>query len=136
MVFELDEEAFSGYFSNEELADLSEDDIATVITERDITKMCDQLDHSMGSYMDYFQILCILLSAVLIYLLTKLIIEKNANAISMVKILGYENREINSLYLTSTTWVVILSILLSLLLSTWTIYGIYGYESGMEGDLV
>ena len=46
---------------------------------------------------------------------------------SMVKILGYENREINSLYLTSTTWVVILSILLSLLLSTWTIYGIYGY---------
>lgn len=44
MVFELDEEAFSGYFSNEELADLSEDDIATVITERDITKMCDQLD--------------------------------------------------------------------------------------------
>ena len=57
MVFELDEEAFSGYFSNEELTDLSEDDIATVITERDITKMCDQLDHSMGSYMDYFQIL-------------------------------------------------------------------------------
>ena len=45
----------------------------------------------------------------------------------MVKILGYENREINSLYLISTTWVVILSILLSLLLSTWTIYGIYGY---------
>ena len=72
MVFELDEEAFSGYFSNEELTDLSEDDIATVITERDITKMCDQLDHSMGSYMDYFQILCILLSAVLIYLLTNI----------------------------------------------------------------
>ena len=108
MVFELDEEAFSGYFSNEELADLSEDDIATVITERDITKMCDQLDHSMGSYMDYFQILCILLSAVLIYLLTKLIIEKNENAISMTKILGYENKEIASLYLLSTTIVVVI----------------------------
>ena len=35
-------------------------------TEQDITKMCDQLDHSMGSYMSYFQILCILLSEVLI----------------------------------------------------------------------
>ena len=116
MVFELDEEAFSGYFSNEELADLSEDDIATVITERDITKMCDQLDHSMGSYMDYFQILCILLSAVLIYLLTKLIIEKNENAISMTKILGYENKEIASLYLLSTTIMVVIEDAVSVVL--------------------
>ena len=37
----------------------------------DITKMADQLDHSMGSYMTYFQVLCILLAAVMIYLLTK-----------------------------------------------------------------
>ena len=115
-LFELDEEAFSGYFSNEELADLSEDDIATVITERDITKMCDQLDHSMGSYMDYFQILCILLSAVLIYLLTKLIIEKNENAISMTKILGYENKEIASLYLLSTTIMVVIEDAVSVVL--------------------
>lgn len=118
MVFELDEEAFSGYFSNEELTDLSEDDIATVITERDITKMCDQLDHSMGSYMDYFQILCILLSAVLIYLLTKLIIEKNENAISMTKILGYENKEIASLYLLSTTIMVVIEDAVSVVLGT------------------
>ena len=71
--------------------------------------MCDQLDHSMGSYMSYFQILCILLSAVLIYLLTKIIIEKNETAISMTKILGYENREIASIYLLSTTIVVIVA---------------------------
>ena len=57
--------------------------------------------------MQYFQILCILLSAVLIYLLTKIIIEKNENAISMTKILGYENREIASLYLLSTTMILI-----------------------------
>ena len=80
-----------------------ESSIATVITEREITKTCDQLDHSMGAYMRYFQILCILLSAVMIYLLTKIIIEKNENAISMTKILGYENSEIARLYLLSTT---------------------------------
>ena len=57
--------------------------------------------------MTYFQYLCILLSAVLIYLLTKLIIEKNENEISMTKILGYENREIESLYLLSTTIVLV-----------------------------
>ena len=34
--------------------------------------------------------------------------EKNENAISMVKILGYENREIARLYLLSTTIVLVL----------------------------
>lgn len=115
-VFDLEEDEFSGYLADSEITDIAEEDIATVITEQDITKMCDQLDHSMGSYMDYFQILCILLSAVLIYLLSKIIIEKNENAISMTKILGYENREIASLYLLSTTIILIISDVISVVL--------------------
>ena len=79
-VFDLKENAFSGFLSDSEIMDIDEDNIATTITIHDITKMADQLDHSMGSYMTYFQILCILLAAVMIYLLTKLIIEKNENA--------------------------------------------------------
>lgn len=116
--FGLEEGAFSGYLSDSEISDLEEENIATVITERDITKMCDQLDHSMGSYMQYFQVLCMLLSAVLIYLLTKIIIEKNETAISMTKILGYENREIASLYLLSTTIVLVIADALSVVLGT------------------
>ena len=105
--FELEEDEFTGYLSDSELTDIAQDEIATVITVRDITKMCDQLDHSMGAYMQYFQVLCILLSAVMIYLLTKIIIEKNETSISMTKILGYENREIASLYLLSTSMVLV-----------------------------
>ena len=108
-VFDLEEGEFSGYMSDSEITDIEEKNIATVITEREITKMCDQLDHSMGAYMQYFQFLCILLSAVLIYLLTKIIIEKNENAISMAKILGYENQEIARLYLLSTTMILIVA---------------------------
>lgn len=108
IIFDAAEEAFSGYLSDTEITDIDEAQVAAVITEQDLTKMCDQLDHSMGNYMKYFQVLCILLSAVLIYLLTKIIIEKNENPISMVKILGYENREIAGLYLFSTTIVVVI----------------------------
>ena len=117
-LFELGKEEFTGYISDTEITDIEEDKIATVITKEDITKMCDQLDHSMGAYMQYFQILCILLSAVLIYLLTKLIIEKNETAISMAKILGYENREIASLYLLSTTMVVVVAYTISVILGS------------------
>ena len=117
-VFDLKENAFSGFLSDSEITDIDEDNIATTITIHDITKMADQLDHSMGSYMTYFQILCILLAAVMIYLLAKLIIEKNENAISMTKILGYENKEIASLYLLSTSIVVIISDAVSVILGT------------------
>ena len=117
-VFDLKENEFSGFLSDSRITDIDEENIATTITIRDITKMADQLDHSMGSYMNYFQILCILLAAVMIYLLTKLIIEKNENAISMTKILGYENKEIASLYLLSTSIVVVIADLISVILGT------------------
>lgn len=117
-IFNLDDKAFTGYFSDEKIIDLADEQVASIITEREITKMCEQLEHSMGSYMTYFQYLCVMLSAVLIYLLTKLIIEKNETAISMTKILGYENREIASLYLTATTIVVIVEAAVSVVLGT------------------
>ena len=115
-LFDLKDEAFTGYFSNEKLDDITKDQVVNIISRQDFTKMADQLDHSMGSYMTYFQVLCILLSVVMIYLLTKLIIEKNENAISMTKILGYENQEIASLYLLSTTIVVVIEDILSVFL--------------------
>lgn len=117
-VFETKEDEFSGYFSDDKITDIDEKNIATVITKRDITKMCDQLDHSMGSTMSYFEVLCILLSAVLMYLLTKIIIEKNENAISMTKVLGYKNGEIAGLYLLSTSIVVVVADAVSVILGT------------------
>ncbi len=104
---------FTGYLSNTEITDIDENDIATVITVSTFTKMATQLDHSMEAYMVYFQYLCILISAILIYLLTKIIVEKNEVSISMTKILGYTNREVASLYLHSTTIVVLIFICIS-----------------------
>lgn len=117
-IFDLKDNQFSGFLSDTKIKDIDENNIATTITIHDITKMADQLDHSMGAYMSYFQVLCILLAAVMIYLLTKLIIEKNETAISMTKILGYENKEIASLYLVSTSIVVVLADLISVVIGT------------------
>lgn len=117
-VFGLEDGEFTGYLSNSELDDISADNIAAVITQHDITKMCDQLDHSMGAYMQYFQVLCILLSAVMIYLLTKIIIEKNENAISLTKILGYDSKEIAGLYLISTSIILVIADAASVILGS------------------
>lgn len=108
-VFERDKGEFSGYMSNEPITDIDEKYIAKRITSDDITKLARQLDHSMGSYMLYFQYVCVIVAGIIIYLLTKIIIEKNEVSIAMTKILGYTDGEIASLYLITTGIVVLVS---------------------------
>ena len=132
--FDEEEDYFTGFMANEEIKGVSDKYIATTITEDDILKISRQLDHSIGGYMVYFQYACIILSAILIYLLTKIIIEKNENAISMVKILGYENKEISSLYMTSTTFVVIVSCIIGIVAGYFAMNIIFQkYLMKMEG---
>lgn len=107
--FEKDSDEFSGYMSDSKITDIDEEYIAKEITSEDMVKVAKQLDHSMGSYMLYFQYVCMIVAAIILYLLTKIIIEKNERAISMTKILGYENGEIASLYLIPTGIVVFIT---------------------------
>lgn len=124
-IFDKEEGYFNGYFSDEELTEIDEAYIASCITEEDLTKLSRQLDISMGNMFYMVNVFAVVLSALLIYLLTKLILEKNTTSISMVKILGYENGEIARLYLLATTGVVILSIALSLVISNLVLKAIY-----------
>ena len=57
----------------------------------------------------------VMIYMIVIYLLSKIIIEKNAQSISMTKILGYTNGEISRLYIMSTMLVVIIELLIMFL---------------------
>ncbi len=122
---------FSGYFSNEKLTDIDETMVASVITEHDLTVMADQLDDSMGRIFPMFGGFAILIYILMIYLLAKIIVEKNASSISMIKILGYSDQEASKLYNRATSIVVILSLLLSAPLCLAVIKFIY-YTMMME----
>ena len=67
----------------------------------------------------------VIIFLVVIYLLSKVIIEKNAQSISMVKILGYSNGEISRIYILSTSLVVVLCLLLSFPVETILMKGIF-----------
>ncbi|MBE6719255.1 MAG: ABC transporter permease [Ruminococcaceae bacterium] len=113
-VFNKDDDYFTGYFSNEELTDIGEDSIAAVITEADLIKMVTQLESSMLDFMVVFKALGIVIFLLLMYILTKQIIEKNTKSIAMAKILGFTNIEIGRLYLIMTSFAVLVSLLLSI----------------------
>ncbi|MBQ3565748.1 MAG: ABC transporter permease [Oscillospiraceae bacterium] len=112
--FDIDAENFAGYFSSTEITDIEKMYIATEITEEDLTKTSRQMKNSfdgMGGLLSAFGIIIFML---IIYMLSKIIIEKNAQSVSMTKILGYSDREINSLYITTTSIVVIASLILTM----------------------
>ncbi|MCQ4773151.1 ABC transporter permease [Lacrimispora saccharolytica] len=111
--FDLEDDYYSGYFSDTPITDIRKKYIGSVVDLDALTKISRQLDVSMGSMMKMVNGFAIMIYMVLIYLLSKIIIEKNAQSISMVKILGYTNWEISRLYILSTTIVVVICLLVS-----------------------
>lgn len=115
--FDYDKDYFTGYFSKSEITDIDEHYIATEITVDDLTKVSRQLTKSMGGMMNILVGFGIIMYVLIIYLLSKIIIEKNAQSISMTKILGYKNSEINGIYIATTAIVVIVTLLITIPLS-------------------
>ena len=105
---------YPGYFSNEELTDLTQKNIAMTISKEDLTKTSRQLRLSMGGMAVLFQGFGVIMFALLLYLLSKVVIEKNAQSISMAKILGYSDKEINRLYIRTTTIVSVVSLIVTI----------------------
>ena len=138
-LFDLGSDYFSGFLSDSEITDIDPKYIGSVIDLDSLSKISRQLNVSMGSMMyllDGFSIRAFMISDLS---LSKIIIEKNAQSISMAKILGYTNHEINRLYITATTIVVVLSLILTIPLANITIEEIckvaFAQFSGMAAIL-
>ena len=112
--FDLGSGYYGGYFSDAPLTEIKEEYIGSVINLDTLTAVTRQLMVSMGASMGLVNGFAVMIFFVVVYLLSKMIIEKNAQSISMTKILGYSGIEIARLYLLSTTVVVVLCLATSL----------------------
>ena len=84
--------------------------------------------------MEVFKYVLIVMAAALIYLLAKIIIEKNEHAISMVKILGFMNGEIGALYIVPTAIVVVLFSLISFVVGYYLMLWVFAvFMQQMDG---
>ena len=110
--FGKDADDFTGFFSDIEITDIDADEIATVITETDLTKVAGQMKTSLGGFMELFKYFGAVMLVLLMYLMTKQVIEKNMQSIAMTKILGFYNGEIGALYLLMSFAVVLISMAL------------------------
>ncbi len=109
-----DAQTLNGYLSSEELTEIPQDSIYTVITTKDLQAASDQMSLSMGDVFTLFDVFAIILFLLIIYLLAKIVVEKSATSIAMMKILGFNPLETARAYNLSTGIVVAVSELIAI----------------------
>lgn len=107
-----DEDHFSGYASDEEL-EIDQRYLATDITPESMSSSADQMQESFGDMMDMVVAFAIPVYLILVYLLTKTVIDRSSRYISYMKVFGYHNPEITRLYVRAITMTVLVSLIAS-----------------------
>ncbi len=108
---QIDAQSVVGYFSNEKLSELDDVYVSKIITKKDLTKVSDQLTVSFRNMVGIFVGIGGVIFVLLMFLLSKQIIERNQQSIAMTKILGFTTKEIARLYIVATGIVVMVSLI-------------------------
>lgn len=111
---------FNGYASDESL-DIDSLYLVNDLTPSDMDKIVAQMEDSMGGMGNLLKTVAVLIALILMYLLTKTVIDHSARSISYMKVFGYRDDEINRLYIDSITATVIVSVIASIPLIIWVL---------------
>jgi putative ABC transport system permease protein len=105
--------------------DIDDDYIFSETSSNNIVKSAESLTSMLLPIIVILIGLSSILFVISMYLLLKLMIDKSIQSISLVKIFGYNQREINKLYLGSSLYTVIFSAVISIPVSLIIVKGIY-----------
>jgi putative ABC transport system permease protein len=111
--------SYMGLWSTEKL-DLPEERLLATVTVEDMRKAFDTMTKPLQSAIGIIAFMAFIIGLVVIYVVTSLTIEENKDNISLMKVLGYRKKEVYSLILNSSSFIVVLGYILGvpLLLSS------------------
>ncbi len=99
--------------SNKE-QDIPEEYEYACVSKEDIVDASDTIVSMLKSMIVMLLGAAVIVGIVSIYLLVKILVDKEKNHISLIKVFGYQKREIRKLYLNITFYVVMFSIIISI----------------------
>lgn len=108
-----DKSYFNTYLSNDKL-DINKNYIYSETTSKNIIKSAKNMTSMMLPIVIVLIVFSSILFIISMYLLLKLMIDKSISSISLVKIFGFNQGEINKLYLGSSLYTVIFSAAISI----------------------
>lgn len=121
-VFGEDKNYINTLFSEEPL-DIEQGRLETIITRSDLQESALRLYEGIEIVIDLVVFVSVILFVIVMYLLMKMMTGKATFSISLLKVMGYKEREVRKIYLGSGLYTVILTLLLALPLS----YQIVGF---------
>ncbi|MBR2749667.1 MAG: FtsX-like permease family protein [Clostridiales bacterium] len=125
---------YNTVFSDSEIQGIDERFISTVVTKEKVADSAKQMKTLMASLIVMLTAVGIICYVIVMFMLTKMVIEKNALNISLLKVFGYRNKEVNKLYLSQTQWIIILSVIVFLPLQYFLIGKLWpGMLNSMSG---
>ena len=104
-----DVNTYNSYVSNEKL-DIDEEYLVKYVTRADMVGTAKEMMAMFEGVLLIINIFSVIIYMILMYILTKTVVEKNAIPISFMKVFGYNDKEIGKLYLNATTFTVIVSL--------------------------
>jgi len=105
--------SYIGLYSKEKL-DIDENLIFKVESKKEIEEAFKSMTEPMKYSLTIMAVFAIIIALIVIYVITSIIVEENKGNISMLKILGYKEQEINSLILNTGKIPVIIGYLFSI----------------------
>ncbi|MEL7662122.1 FtsX-like permease family protein [Acetobacterium wieringae] len=124
--FGQEEDYYNTLMSDQEL-DIEAGRIATVITVDKMVAAARQMFTMMYGLVITILGASVLLFVIVMYLLVKMMIDKSTFSISLIKVFGYNEREIKKLYLGTTFYTVAFSTLVAIPLSKMIINKVFPY---------
>ncbi|WP_251859664.1 FtsX-like permease family protein [Clostridium sp. Marseille-Q2269] len=106
-------DSYIGLYSKEKLS-LDENFIFKVESKKETTEAFKAMTEPMKYSLSIMAIFAFIIALIVIYVITSIIVEENKLNISMLKILGYKGKEINSLILNTGKFPVIVGYLISI----------------------
>ena len=129
-LLDMDIDAYNCILSNEKI-DIDESLINKVIVRDDLLGAANQMISSFATVINFVKIFSIIVYMVVLYIITKVVIEKNAVSISYMKVFGYKPKEIRKLYLTTAAVVAIVSLIVCIPLEIQIFKGVLIFLSSM-----
>ena len=105
--------SYMGLWSTERI-DIPENKLLAVVTVDDMRNAFDTMTKPLQAVIGGVAFMSFIIGLIVIYVVTSLTIEENKENISLMKILGYRKKEVYSLILNSSTFIVVIGYILGI----------------------
>ncbi|WP_411682748.1 ABC transporter permease [Clostridium thailandense] len=103
--------SYMGLWSTERL-DIPENKLLAAVTVDDMRNAFNTMTKPLQAVIGGIAFMSFVIGLIVIYVVTSLTIEENKDNISLMKVLGYRNKEVYSLILSSSSYIVIIGYIL------------------------